>query len=543
MNLKLPRKFLKLPIFLPFPSGMRADPSANFGLEALLSNANAYAEEAVTITTTGTDTVLTPGQVLKKNLVLDTGASGGFTLTLPSTSRIIDALGPTMPRNGTFYFPVYVNNASGQTATLTAGDGSTTFVGSAAVTNGLAVKWIVNLATPTTLVFTRVLTTSSSAGSGTVTSVSVTTQLGVSATVTNPTTTPALAFVLGAIVPSTVNGLSIVTTTGVLSITNGKTLTVSDSTTLGTNSITFGGTQVFSLTAVNNLAFTTTGATALTLPTSGTLMANPMTTGGDVIYGGASGLPTRLANGSNGQVLTSAGGTSAPTWTSVVGTGSVTTVSVTTANGVSGSVANATTTPAITLTLGAITPTTVNGLTITATTSGVLTVANSKTLTVSDSTTLATNSITFGGTQVFSMTAVNNIALTTTGATALTLPTSGTLAILGANTFTGKQTAPGWILSTAGFITDATTTRTLSATDNGCVIYFTNSGAITLSMAGSLGAFSCTVLQGAAGQITFAANSQTMTVANSATKTSGAGAMALILSPASGTFLISGTLA
>lgn len=43
-------------------------------------------------------------------------------------------------------------------------------------------------------------------------------------------------------------------------------------------------------------------------------MTNPMTTGGDVIYGGASGTPTRLANGSAGQVLTSQGGTSAPIW-------------------------------------------------------------------------------------------------------------------------------------------------------------------------------------------------------------------------------------
>ena len=42
-----------------------------------------------------------------------------------------------------------------------------------------------------------------------------------------------------------------------------------------------------------------------------------------------------------------------------IGVGSVTTVSVTTANGVSGSVANPTSTPAITLTLGAITPTSV----------------------------------------------------------------------------------------------------------------------------------------------------------------------------------------
>lgn len=45
--------------------------------------------------------------------------------------------------------------------------------------------------------------------------------------------------------------------------------------------------------------------------------SNPMTTGGDIIYGGASGVATRLANGSSGQVLTSAGGTSAPTWASI----------------------------------------------------------------------------------------------------------------------------------------------------------------------------------------------------------------------------------
>ena len=42
--------------------------------------------------------------------------------------------------------------------------------------------------------------------------------------------------------------------------------------------------------------------------------------------------------------------------------GSVTSVSVTTANGVSGTVATPTTTPAISLTLGVITPTSVNGV-------------------------------------------------------------------------------------------------------------------------------------------------------------------------------------
>lgn len=43
---------------------------------------------------------------------------------------------------------------------------------------------------------------------------------------------------------------------------------------------------------------------------------SPMTTGGDIIYGGASGTGTRLANGSAGQFLQSQGGTAAPAWAS-----------------------------------------------------------------------------------------------------------------------------------------------------------------------------------------------------------------------------------
>lgn len=45
-------------------------------------------------------------------------------------------------------------------------------------------------------------------------------------------------------------------------------------------------------------------------------LANPMTTGGDIIYGGASGVVTRLANGTAGQYLKSQGTTLAPAWTS-----------------------------------------------------------------------------------------------------------------------------------------------------------------------------------------------------------------------------------
>ncbi len=44
-------------------------------------------------------------------------------------------------------------------------------------------------------------------------------------------------------------------------------------------------------------------------------LPNVMTTGGDMIYGGASGIPTRLGNGTIGQIFTSGGGTAAPSWT------------------------------------------------------------------------------------------------------------------------------------------------------------------------------------------------------------------------------------
>jgi hypothetical protein len=45
---------------------------------------------------------------------------------------------------------------------------------------------------------------------------------------------------------------------------------------------------------------------------------SPMTTGGDIIYGGASGTGTRLANGTAGQILTSQGTTLAPIWSSAL---------------------------------------------------------------------------------------------------------------------------------------------------------------------------------------------------------------------------------
>lgn len=66
----------------------------------------------------------------------------------------------------------------------------------------------------------------------------------------------------------------------------------------------------------NNTGGSTTPS-ALTVSQVNTLLgtlSNPMTTGGDIIYGGSSGTPTRLANGTAGQVLQSNGTTLAPSW-------------------------------------------------------------------------------------------------------------------------------------------------------------------------------------------------------------------------------------
>lgn len=124
---------------------------------------------------------------------------------------------------------------------------------------------------------------------------------------------------------------------------------------------------------------------------------------GDVV-GPASAVDGHLAvfDGVTGKLIKDGG--PVPT-----GTGTVTSVSVVTANGVSGSVATSTTTPAITLTLGAITPTSVNGNVFT------------------------TGSSTYTG---------------TSGQTYTFPTTSATIARTdAANTFVGASTASAWILT------------------------------------------------------------------------------------------------
>jgi hypothetical protein len=157
--------------------------------------------------------------------------------------------------------------------------------------------------------------------------------------------------------------------------------------------------------------------------------------------------------------LTDGAGNLAPS--SSGGTGTVTSVSVVNANGVSGTVATASTTPAITLSLGAITPTTVNGLSITS-----LAPLASPTLTGTPTapTAAAGDNTTQIATDAFVTTAVNNAiaavnpAVAVQAATTQASDTSGLTYLNGASgigaTFTGSVstaiTIDGFTFTTLG---------------------------------------------------------------------------------------------
>ena len=113
------------------------------------------------------------------------------------------------------------------------------------------------------------------------------------------------------------------------------------------------------------------------------------------------------------------------------------------------------------------------------------------------------------------------------------------------NLTSGKSVpATGFQLESGGIITESGTTRTLSATDNGKVIYCTSGSAVTITTATGLGAgFSCMVIQGGAGQITVAqGTSTTLASYGSFLKTAGQYALVSVVSPVADTFILGGNL-
>jgi hypothetical protein len=100
-----------------------------------------------------------------------------------------------------------------------------------------------------------------------------------------------------------------------------------------------------------------------------------------------------------------------------------------------------------------------------------------------------------------------------------------------------------FILSPDGIITVSGTSRTLSAADNGKVIYCTSGSATTITCAAGLGAgFNVTIIQGGAGKVTVAAGGQTLVSYSSLFSTMGQYAVISLFAPVANTFIAAGNL-
>lgn len=113
----------------------------------------------------------------------------------------------------------------------------------------------------------------------------------------------------------------------------------------------------------------------------------------------------------------------------------------------------------------------------------------------------------------------------------------------GVEAATGYVNAGAYKLSSSGIITEAGTTRTLSAADDGKVIYCTSGSAVTITCDTGLGAgFSCTIIQGGAGKVTVAAGGATLVSYSSLFSTMGQYAAIALVSPVADTFVATGNL-
>lgn len=150
------RAFLRPGILFPVPAGIVPDKVGAWGLFGLMANSNQYAQTLSSVATAGTNVTLTSAQ-LSGVTQLNTGASAGFTITLPSSAAIIAGLPSTIPLDGSYSEPIrFVNNNIGQTGTLTAGDGGSAIIGTATIATNTARDFLMQVLNSSSLSFTNI---------------------------------------------------------------------------------------------------------------------------------------------------------------------------------------------------------------------------------------------------------------------------------------------------------------------------------------------------------------------------------------------------
>lgn len=107
----------------------------------------------------------------------------------------------------------------------------------------------------------------------------------------------------------------------------------------------------------------------------------------------------------------------------------------------------------------------------------------------------------------------------------------------------GPASAAGYIITADGIVTESGTSRTLSAVDNGKVIYCTSGSAVTITCATGLGVgFSCTIIQGGAGKVTVGPGAATLSSYSGLYSTMGQYAVISAISPVADEFILAGNL-
>lgn len=122
-------------------------------------------------------------------------------------------------------------------------------------------------------------------------------------------------------------------------------------------------------------------------------------------------------------------------------------------------------------------------------------------------------------------------------------PVFNNVIVQGILNIVGGFSAGGFTLNSGGIVTEAGTSRTLSASDNGKVIYCTSGSAVTITCATGLGVgFSCTIIQGGAGKVTVAAGAATLNSYSGLFSTMGQNAVISLISPVANQFIAAGNL-